>query len=93
MQNFFSLAAGIQSASGEQSQENVKLSIDDVLFFAENWDLANPDHKYDVIPEIWEGKNVADFIDPEIMEVGNSENVTVAVTIAEELSFLEKLRL
>ncbi len=24
--------------------------------------------KYDVMPEIWEGKNVADFIDPDIEE-------------------------
>ena len=25
------------------------------------------DFKYDVIPEIWENKNIADYIDPEIM--------------------------
>ncbi|KAJ3037789.1 Nucleolar GTP-binding protein 1 [Rhizophlyctis rosea] len=28
--------------------------------------LNNPDHKYDVIPEIMDGKNVADFIDADI---------------------------
>lgn len=32
------------------------------------WDLKDPSHKYDPIPEIFEGKNVADFIDPDIME-------------------------
>jgi nucleolar GTP-binding protein len=32
------------------------------------WDLSNPDEKYDVLPEVWQGHNVADFIDPEIME-------------------------
>eukprot|EP00039_Didymoeca_costata_P026852 m.16821 g.16821 ORF g.16821 m.16821 type:complete len:668 (-) comp5814_c0_seq1:167-2170(-) len=32
------------------------------------WDLKNPDQKYDDIPEIMDGKNVADFIDPEILE-------------------------
>ncbi|KAK3106433.1 hypothetical protein FSP39_019818 [Pinctada imbricata] len=32
------------------------------------WDLANPDERYDVIPEIWQGHNVADFIDPDIMK-------------------------
>jgi len=37
--------------------------------FPEAWDLPKPEEKYDVIPEIWEGHNVADFIDPEIMEV------------------------
>jgi len=34
--------------------------------------LSNPDEKYDVIPEIWEGHNVADFVDPDIMEVCKS---------------------
>ena len=36
---------------------------------SENWDLKKDEWKQDVIPEIWEGKNIADFIDPEIMEV------------------------
>lgn len=30
--------------------------------------MPNDDEKYDAIPEIWQGHNVADFIDPEIME-------------------------
>ncbi|KAJ3357188.1 Nucleolar GTP-binding protein 1 [Allomyces javanicus] len=30
--------------------------------------LANPDWMYDAIPEIMDGKNVADFVDPEIEE-------------------------
>lgn len=30
--------------------------------------LANPEWKMDVIPEIMDGKNVADFIDPDILE-------------------------
>ncbi|KAK0527048.1 Nucleolar GTP-binding protein 1 [Tilletia horrida] len=33
-----------------------------------NYILENDDWKYDVIPEIWEGKNVADFVDPDILE-------------------------
>lgn len=32
----------------------------------ENWLLEDDSWKYDVMPEIWEGKNVADFIDPDI---------------------------
>ena len=31
------------------------------------WDLKNPEEAYDAIPEIWEGKNIADFVDPDIM--------------------------
>lgn len=33
-----------------------------------NYLLANDEWKYDVIPEIYEGKNVADFIDPDVIE-------------------------
>eukprot|EP00049_Salpingoeca_infusionum_P012204 m.221067 g.221067 ORF g.221067 m.221067 type:complete len:685 (-) comp15124_c2_seq5:2581-4635(-) len=32
------------------------------------WDLADPSWRYDKIPEIVDGKNVLDFIDPDIME-------------------------
>eukprot|EP00697_Spironema_sp_BW2_P017350 gnl/Spiro4/9010_TR4753_c0_g1_i1.p1 gnl/Spiro4/9010_TR4753_c0_g1~~gnl/Spiro4/9010_TR4753_c0_g1_i1.p1 ORF type:complete len:657 (+),score=218.65 gnl/Spiro4/9010_TR4753_c0_g1_i1:77-2047(+) len=32
------------------------------------WDLANPDWRHDVIPEIMDGHNIADFIDPDILE-------------------------
>lgn len=34
----------------------------------ENYLLENPDWKFDTIPEIMDGKNVADFIDPDIEE-------------------------
>lgn len=34
--------------------------------------LANDDWKYDTIPEIMDGKNVADFIDPDIEEKLNA---------------------
>lgn len=33
-----------------------------------NYLLANPEWKMDVMPEIMEGKNIADFIDPDIAE-------------------------
>ena len=29
--------------------------------------MKNPDEAYDAIPEIWEGKNIADFVDPDII--------------------------
>ncbi len=29
----------------------------------------NPEEKQDKIPEVWEGHNIADYIDPEIMKV------------------------
>merc|ERR1712198_360433 len=33
-----------------------------------NWDLKNPEERYDAIPEIWNGHNIADFVDPEIFQ-------------------------
>jgi len=39
------------------------------LLSVENYILPNPDEKYDVIPEIWQGHNIADYVDPDIMKV------------------------
>jgi nucleolar GTP-binding protein len=35
---------------------------------AEDYLLANVEWKSDIIPEIMDGKNIADFIDPDIVE-------------------------
>ena len=34
----------------------------------DNYLLSNPEWKQDIVPEIMDGKNVADFIDPDIAE-------------------------
>lgn len=44
----------------------VELGDDYSLDLKKNYDLP-ADFKYDVIPEFWENKNIADYIDPEIM--------------------------
>lgn len=44
----------------------VELEDDYSLDLKKNYDLP-ADFKYDVIPEFWEGKNIADYIDPDIM--------------------------
>lgn len=31
-----------------------------------NYDLANDEWKHDKIPEVWNGKNIADYVDPDI---------------------------
>eukprot|EP00073_Rattus_norvegicus_P055274 XP_017457760.1 PREDICTED: nucleolar GTP-binding protein 1-like [Rattus norvegicus] len=41
---------------------------DYILDLQKYWDLMNSSEKYDKIPEIWEGHNVADYIDPAIMK-------------------------
>lgn len=41
---------------------------DYVLDLKKNYDIEG-DQKYDVIPEIWEGHNITDYIDPEIFNV------------------------
>lgn len=50
---------------------------DYVLDIRKHWDLPKADQKYDDIPEIWNGKNIADYIDPEIEE-------KIAALLAEE---------
>ncbi|XP_067398767.1 GTP-binding protein 4 [Emydura macquarii macquarii] len=45
----------------------VEMGDDYLLDLQKYWDLMNSSEKYDKIPEIWEGHNIADYIDPEIM--------------------------
>jgi len=45
-----------------------EMGDDYILDLRKTWLLANDDEKYDVLPEIIQGKNVADFIDPDIMK-------------------------
>lgn len=44
-----------------------ELGDDYVLDLKKNYDIPD-EEKYDVIPELWEGRNIADYIDPEIMQ-------------------------
>merc|ERR1719219_1669821 len=45
----------------------IKLGDDYGLDFNKKFMLSNPEENYDVIPEHWQGHNIADFIDPDIM--------------------------
>ena len=51
------------------------LGEDYYMDMRQHWDLQEDEEKHDVIPEIYLGKNVADFIDPDIMKVGNRSNL------------------
>ncbi|KAM5235721.1 GTP-binding protein 4 isoform 1-T1 [Ctenodactylus gundi] len=46
----------------------LEMGDDYILDLQKYWDLMNASEKYDKIPEIWEGHNVADYIDPAIMK-------------------------
>jgi len=58
------------SVPKRKTEREIELEEGDdyIIDLKKNYDLANPDHKYDVVPETWQGHNVADFIDPDIME-------------------------
>ncbi|XP_032222227.2 GTP-binding protein 4 isoform X1 [Nematostella vectensis] len=45
-----------------------ELGEDYYLDLRQQWDLKNKEEKGDVIPEIFLGKNIADYIDPDIMK-------------------------
>ncbi|KAG3292772.1 GTPBP4 [Ictidomys tridecemlineatus] len=59
-----------------------EMGDDYILDLQKYWDLMNSSEKYDKIPEIWEGHNVADYIDPAIMkkweELGKEEELRTA---------------
>ncbi|XP_060074970.1 GTP-binding protein 4-like [Ylistrum balloti] len=68
---------GVQRKEQAMDTENKKKTERDIeleqgddyyLDLRKTWDLAKKEQTYDVIPEIWQGHNVADFIDPDIME-------------------------
>uniref|UniRef100_A0A8C6WQL2 Nucleolar GTP-binding protein 1 n=1 Tax=Neogobius melanostomus TaxID=47308 RepID=A0A8C6WQL2_9GOBI len=46
----------------------VEMGDDYVLDLQKYWDLMNSEEKQDKIPEVWEGHNIADYIDPSIMK-------------------------
>ncbi|KAF7559662.1 hypothetical protein G7046_g4494 [Stylonectria norvegica] len=52
------LAKDVEGENGGAGVHNVDMKAD--------YMLANPEWKYDAIPEIFDGKNVYDFIDPDI---------------------------
>ena len=54
----------------KKSERDIELEMGDdyVLDLNKKFLLANDDEKYDVIPEHWHGHNIADYIDPDIME-------------------------
>merc|ERR1712002_664671 len=61
---------GISNTAVQKKLERqIELEMDDeyILDLQKNWDLKNIEDKSDNIPEIWEGHNVADYIDPDIL--------------------------
>ncbi|XP_060638532.1 GTP-binding protein 4 [Anolis sagrei] len=46
----------------------MEMGEDYILDLKKYWDLMNPSEKYDLIPEVWQGHNIADYIDPDIMK-------------------------
>merc|ERR1712136_499967 len=54
----------------KKSEREIELEMGDdyTLDLRKNWDLKNPEERYDAIPEIWNGHNIADFVDPEIFQ-------------------------
>jgi len=58
------------SVPKRKTEREIELEEGDdyIVDLKKNYDLANPEWNYDVVPETWQGHNVADFVDPDIME-------------------------
>merc|ERR1711983_346536 len=57
------------SVPKRKTEREIELEQGDdyIVDLKKNYDLPE-DQKYDVIPETWQGHNIADFVDPDIME-------------------------
>merc|ERR1711994_78433 len=57
------------SVPRRRTERELELEMGDdyIVDLQKNYDLPE-DQKYDVIPETWQGHNIADFVDPDIME-------------------------
>jgi len=70
-------------ATSEKRKKKLERDIEEemgddyILDLKKHYDLPE-EMKYDIIPEIWEGKNIADYIDPDILKVmlGHISRVT-----------------
>ena len=61
---------GEQLKPARKLEREIELEMGDDYFLdlKKNYHLPDESQKYDVIPEIYEGKNIADFIDPDILQ-------------------------
>lgn len=69
---------GAQSKCKLARDLEIEMGEDYYMDMREHWDLAKGDEKHDILPEIFLGKNVADFIDPDIMKVRFQLGVAVS---------------
>ncbi|XP_013783427.1 nucleolar GTP-binding protein 1-like [Limulus polyphemus] len=53
----------------KKSEREIELELGDeyILDLKKNYDLPD-EQKYDILPELWQGHNVCDYIDPEILK-------------------------
>uniref|UniRef100_A0A2K5CIQ4 Nucleolar GTP-binding protein 1 n=1 Tax=Aotus nancymaae TaxID=37293 RepID=A0A2K5CIQ4_AOTNA len=84
---------------GQMPSMDIKSSYkcDHLFLTLEYWDLMNSSEKHK-IPEIWEGHNTADYIDPAIMKKKKSceqllESMTVTLRLAKQIREKKKLKI
>ncbi|XP_054707253.1 GTP-binding protein 4-like [Uloborus diversus] len=76
----------VDSKKDKKLERDIEMELGDdyILDLKKNYVIPD-DQKYDVIPELWEGHNIADFIDPEIEEKLN--NLEKEEALREEAGF------
>lgn len=66
MEAFDSENKPISNKKKTERDIEIEQDVDYGIDFNKRFLLANPDEKYDIIPEHWQGHNIADYVDPEI---------------------------
>ncbi|CAK8671539.1 unnamed protein product [Clavelina lepadiformis] len=76
----------------KKTERDLELEMDDeyVLDLQKWWDLKNPDEKHDTLPEVWEGHNISDYIDPGIFK--RLEDLEKEEGLREEAGYYEDER-
>lgn len=59
---------GVKTKKKLERDIEEELGDDYILDLKKNYDLPE-EYKYDPIPEIWEGHNIADYVDADILAV------------------------
>jgi len=78
-------------SSKKKTERDIELEMADeyILDLKKNYDLSNADEKYDIIPEIWEGHNIADFVSRNVIEsldqLRKEEQLRIAAGVYEDL--------
>lgn len=82
----------IDTNTSKKLEREIELEMGDdyILDLKKNYDLPL-EEKYDIIPEIWHGHNIADYVDPAILKVTLNLFLRFIIELQKSMSLLSSL--